>query len=212
MDDVFIIEDFFDAELLDGVKQEMLSSGEFEEVIDPVGVFKGQLIVQQLKLASLDTPCMIEMLDKIKQVFDQPVIFKEINYQILNLPWDIHSDWFESDGSESYYNLLIPLEDVDSRTIIFDQRSNHTNHFYLYKKVNPKIKDPIPQDFWDENLSMCWPEDREYLTLKYACPYQKKGQLVGFKRDYYHSSDSFHLRNVGPKHFIQILVDKEITS
>ena len=211
MDDVFVLENFFDDALLDGAKSEMLAAGKHVDFVDKVGVFKGKLISQQLKLEKLDTPCVSEMLSKIRQVFDQPVIFKEINYQILHLPWDIHSDWFESDGSESYYNLLIPLEDADSRTIIFDQRSNHTNHFYLYKQANPKVQDPIPQDFWDENLSMCWPQDREYLTLKYVCPYQRKGQLVAFKRDYYHSSDSFHLRGVKPKHFIQILVDKELS-
>jgi len=209
LDDVFVIDDFFDHALLDRAKSEMMSTGKHEDFFDKVGVFKGKLISQQLKLTDIHTPCISEMLAKIRSVFDRPVMFKEINYQILHLPWDIHSDWFESDGSESYYNLLIPLEDADSRTIIFDQRSNHTNHFYIYKQQNPKVEHPVSQDFWDKNLSMCWPEDRLYLTVKHACPYQRKGQLVAFKRDYYHSSDSFHLRGVKPKHFIQILVDKE---
>jgi hypothetical protein len=213
MDDVFVLENFFDHALIDTAWTELKSAGPQVDFIDKHGVFKGQLISQQLHLehiTDIGTPAMSVILKMIKEEFKEPILFRRVNYQTLHLPWDIHSDWTEADKSESYYNLLIPLHDVDSRTIIFDQRSIGTKHFYKYKEMNAKLDQPIPQDFWDENLSMCWPEDREYLSVKFVCPYQRRGQLVGFKRDYYHSSDSFHLRGVGPKHFIQILVDREL--
>ena len=213
MDDVFVIEDFFDLDLIDRAWAELRAAGTQEDFIDKQGIFKGQLISQQLHINHIDdmgTPAMSEILSKVRAIFDVPVTFRRVNYQTLHLPWDIHSDWTEADRSESFYNILIPLHDVQSRTIIFDQRSSGTKHFYKYKETHARLDQPVSQELWDEHLSMCWPQDREYLSIKFICPYQRKGQLVGFLRDYYHSSDSFHLRGVGPKHFIQILVDKEI--
>jgi hypothetical protein len=54
---------------------------------------------------------------------------------------------------------------------------------------------------------MCWPEDREWLSIRKILPAQAAGQLIGFKRNIWHSSDNFYLKNIKSKSFIQVLVD-----
>jgi hypothetical protein len=132
----------------------------------------------------------------------------EVNYQQLHLPWDVHADLSRDDkGSTPWYSVIIPLGSYNSRTIIFDQESPGYNDFYLYKQKNNKADHPVDLDFWNNNLSHCWDEDREYLSLKYVGREQRAGDAFFFSRKFMHSSDDFHTRGVGPKRFLQILID-----
>jgi hypothetical protein len=103
--------------------------------------------------------------------------------------------------------VLIPLEAAESRTIVFDQQAKY-NDFWRYKLENSKVPDPVPQEFWDQWLDMCWPEDRLWLTVKEVFPAQRPGQLAAFRRNFFHSSDNFHRRQTQPKHFIQMILDE----
>ena len=58
------------------------------------------------------------------------------------------------------------------------------------------------EKFWEENLSMCWPQDREYVSLKQVMPYQRRGQIHGWPCKYFHSSDNFHTRNLTYKDLV----------
>jgi hypothetical protein len=113
----------------------------------------------------------------------------------------------ESSG-RPYYNLLIPFHDVPSRTIVFNQRATEHDAFWKYKQMNAHVQKPIDIETWNQYLGMCWPEDRNWLTIKQILPNQNARQLVAFDRYYFHSSDSFHLWYDGPKHFLQVLLDK----
>jgi hypothetical protein len=108
-----------------------------------------------------------------------------------------------------FYNVLIPLQDADSSTIVFNQQATEYNEFYKYKDSHSKEKNPIDLETWDQYLSMCWPEDRLWLSIKQILPKQRIGQLVAFKRNFFHSSDNFHLRQSTPKHFLQVILDKK---
>lgn len=132
----------------------------------------------------------------------------EVDYQQLYLPWDIHADLDRKDkGSKPWFTIIIPMENYASRTIIFDQTSPGYNDFQTYKSKNKKADHPVDLDFWNENLSHCWDEDREYLSLKYVSHEWRTGDALFFNRKYIHSSDNYHVRGVGPKKFLQILVD-----
>jgi len=214
MEDTFTYEDFFDKELIRLVLSECLNNGNSIDFIGKTGMFKDQLIAKEKGFANVETednlPNLKILLQKIKTIFDFPVEFSTVNFQILYLPWDIHCDWKPADEDQSLYNLLIPLQDADSRTFIFDQNNAGLNskHFYVYKQQKEKCINPIPIDIWNENLDFCWPEDREYLSIKEIMPYQRAGQLQGFLRHYYHCSDNFPKKGASPKYFIQIIVDK----
>jgi hypothetical protein len=132
----------------------------------------------------------------------------ELVLQELSLPWDVHTDYVRSSNIGSpHYSVIIALSNCDSRTILFDQTAEH-NDFYKFKQNNKKTTNPVNPDFWQNNLSHCWEEDREYLSLRYVSRPWKPGNLLSFRRNVIHSSDNFHTRNLYPKKFIQILTDK----
>lgn len=185
---------------------------EASRAVHSYGVFPNQLIAE-FKHLSHDQEIMNMFYSSFSELFncDKKIIdIPSVYVTKLFLPWDVHSDLYLNyvkDGFRYGFNFLIPLHDVHSRTIIFDQWSETSNEFAEYKKVNSKVENPISEEFWQENLSMCWPIDREYLTIKKVLPYQKRGQLLGFNRKFFHSSDNFHVRGIKEKSFIQVRVD-----
>lgn len=215
MDDIIVKDNFFDLQTINEIFDQCQRLTNGEEFIDIGGIFKGSLIAWQSQLLNSNIAIngLDHVLDKTLELFKNTVKIVELSYVRLYLPWDIHCDMKRkntiNEESDPFYNVLIPLHDIDSRTIIFDQRSSGYNDFWKYKKENPQQSNPITQELWNKHLSMCWPEDRLWLTIKEILPAQQAGQLVAFKRDLFHSSDSFHLRNAGPKHFLQIILDKK---
>ena len=146
--------------------------------------------------------------ERIHQALGNNIVVVETNYQQLYLPWDIHADLDrEIKGVMPWYTIIIPLENYASRTIVFDQISPGYNDFYKYKQQHNKAISPVDLDFWNSNLSHCWDEDRQYLSLKYVGRDWRQGDAMCFNRKLIHSSDSFHTRGIGPKKFLQILVD-----
>lgn len=173
------------------------------------GRFPGQLIAVQSR-ANWDENSPLGMLlhSRMCQVLGNNINVVEVAYQELHLPWDIHADLrnLTKEGKPGYI-FIIPLGDYNSRTIIFDQRSVTGNDFYRHKEVNAPVNHPVDLDFWNENLSHCWDEDRLYLSLKYVGREWRKGSTMFFKRDLFHSSDNFHTQQIGPKKFLQVLTD-----
>jgi hypothetical protein len=205
--DIFVIDNFFNHQLIADVWHECqrFKSVDF---VDRHGVFKDQLISKQTHIDIKNTePFLNILLEQIRSNFDRDVEWDEIVYSQLFLPWDIHCDLIRPNTTNPFVNLLIPFNTVNSSTVIFNERSPGFNDFWKYKKDYQKQETPVPEDIWQKHLSMCWPDDREWLSIKEILPTQTVGQLIGFKRDLWHSSDSFHLKGVGVKHFLQILVN-----
>jgi hypothetical protein len=179
------------------------------DYIQQQGRWPGELVAKQSFHIWDPSDQLADMLtDRINSLIGQHKVV-EVTYSQLYLPWDIHCDYDRTEkGSEIYYAVLIPLQDYPcSRTILFDQVANY-NHFYMYKQTGPKAHNPVDIDFWKNNLSHCWDDDREYLSLRYVGQPQFAGDLIAFPRNVWHSSDDFHTRMTGPKRFLQILTDK----
>jgi hypothetical protein len=88
-----------------------------------------------------------KVLDKLTTLFDHPVSWAEIVFSQLHLPWDIHCDYARNNSSKTpSFNLLIPLHDVDSRTILFNETTTDYNDFCKYKQVNTKAPCPVPKE------------------------------------------------------------------
>jgi len=213
-DDVFVIEDFFNLDFVETLFNECKNLPAGDKFIDRHGVFKGHLVSEQKFLTEEEKhlPAIATAIQKVQSVFPVKTCIIEAVYSKLYLPWDIHSDYLNSDRQQTrqpFYNTLIPLHDVDSRTFIFDQTATEYNDFYMYKEHHQHAENPVSEDIWNEYLDYCWPEDREYLSIRNQLPAQRAGQLVAFRRHFFHSSDNFHTRNTEPKHFIQFLLDVE---
>lgn len=212
LSDVFVIEDFFTQQHVDQLFSACQQLPAGDPFVDQHGVFKGQLVSEQkfLNEDELSQDVFASTVDKVKSVFPVNTYIIEAVYSKLYLPWDIHSDYLNSDRQkiqQPFYNVLIPLHDVDSRTFIFDQTADNYNDFYMYKEHNQPVDNPVSEETWNEYLDYCWPEDRQYLSVNTQLPAQRAGQLVAFRRHFFHSSDNFHKRNTGPKHFVQFLLD-----
>ena len=131
----------------------------------------------------------------------------ELDYVELYLPWDIHCDYERPFPTPNpYYSFLIPLQSFPSRTIFFEQIADY-NDFWKYKQHNRHVENCVDLEFWNNNLSHCWDEDRLYLSLQHVSKQWIAGDAICFKRDILHSSDDFYVRHPGPKKFLEILTD-----
>lgn len=169
---------------------------------------KGSLIANQAVKAWDESDPAVDILKpKLHHLLGDCHV-SELVLQELFLPWDVHTDYVRATNQgQPYYSVIIPLNNSDSRTILFDQ-TYEQNDFYKFKQHNQKISNPVNLDFWNNNLSHCWDEDREFLSLRYVSRSWQAGSLFSFRRNILHSSDNFHTRLSYPKKFIQILTDK----
>lgn len=206
--DVFVFDNFFSQTLINQLWTECLAAPGVVDFVDHHGIFKGNLIAKQTTVGVNQGPALVQVLSQIAPLFDHKILWSEIVFSQLHLPWDIHCDLLRKHSSKPpLFNLLVPLQDVDSRTILFNETSTDTNDFWKYKQTAAKASNPVSKEIWNKHLSMCWPEDREWLSIRKILPAQAAGQLIGFKRNIWHSSDNFHLNHIKSKSFLQILVD-----
>lgn len=209
--DSICIDNFFAEEELQQF-EEHIKNAEVARSIPDYGVFPNQLIAEYRNLADSDSAVSL-IKHKLSKLFECEINELDLSGLFvvkLLLPWDVHSDLFLNfvkPGFKFGYNLIAPLEDVESRTILFDQCSDKSNDFNVYKEEYGKAENPVDEQFWQDNLSMCWSTDREYLSIKNVLPYQRRGQIMGFKRQFFHSSDNFHTRGIKEKSFVHIRVD-----
>lgn len=208
MKDIFEIANWLSLEEVDQVLS-ITKNWEKIPFAPDYGRWPGQLISEQSWHDWNDQDQLGQLIGaRLKQAVGENIKVVEVNYQQLHLPWDVHADLSRNcQGSCPWYTIAIALEDYASRTIIFDQSSVGYNDFHVYKKSNKKTEHPVDLDFWNANLSHCWDEDREYLSLRYVSQEWRAGNAIFFNRRFMHSSDNFHTRKVGPKKFLQILVD-----
>jgi len=207
-EECFCIDNFLSEEELANVEKTIVTNESGRDFVVPNGPWAGKLTANYVNL--IDTDLVDYFNSKLADVM--PRTFNIVGLQRIKLflPWDVHSDVYMNEiskGHEPYYNLLIPLDNVLSRTIIFDQTTDGPTDFYSYKQTHAPVADPVDEQFWQEHLSMCWPEDRQYVTLKKDMPWQRRGQLNGFPIKYFHSSDNFHTKFNEPKCFIQIRLE-----
>lgn len=196
---------------IDQVSKYLFSKlGPGQDCIDQHGIHKGNLVVNECPFDIYQHSFLVEtIVNPIKKVFlDHGAKFDVVfaDRVILYRPWDVHTDYekFESDNS---YNCLIPLDDTNSNTIVFDQSGNY-KHFYMYKQKNTPVDNSVDEEFWNNNLAHCRPEDRKYLTVKDIGPPQKRGHAQFLKRTLFHSSDCFHLNGITSKKFLQLYVNE----
>ena len=207
MDDIISLKNWLSANEINEIKQ-IVSTWPVEKYWARHGRFEGELVTGQSYYQWTPGEILETMLgDRMTKVIGEHRVVETV-YQTLYYPWDIHTDWYNKESSEPYRVFVIPLEDYPhSRTIIFNQQGNYRD-FYKYKQQHDPIKDCVDLDFWQANLSHCWDDDRQYLSLKYVSDPWKAGDALCFPRNIFHSSDDFYLRQTGPKNFLQILTDR----
>lgn len=213
--DYVFVENFFnkdDLELMD-YEVDMRKDHESRDVVRPAdhGFFPNQLMSHNIPVYGSFNKWMRDRLDN-SGLFPYPVHIGQMNIVELFKPWDTHNDFhrrYFTGGWIPYMNLIVPMTDANSRTIVFDQQDDNEDvlPFYKYKQQNEPLNNPVSEEFWKANCTHCWDDDRLYLTLKQDLPDQRRGQLTGIKSKFYHISDNFHHRGEGePKKFIHVRI------
>lgn len=119
------------------------------------------------------------------------------------LPWDIHNDTVircEVKDTVPQAVVMIPLQDCDAKTVVFDQHADYDN-FGRYRENNKPIPNHVPVDLWNHLLSHCWPKDRFWLSIQ-AIYEWRSGDIVIFDRRQWHASDNFLDRGLEGKRAI----------
>ena len=208
MKDVFEIQNWVDPSEIEQISK-IVADWKRVEFCPDYGRWPSELVAVQSWHTWNDNDALGQLFkNRMNQLLGANIKVVEVDYVELHLPWDIHSEASrEEKGSAPWYTFIVPLESYASRTMIFDQTADEYNDFHRYKQSNPKAKMPVDLKFWEDNLSHCWDEDREYLSLKYVGRDWVAGDTLFFKRNLFHSSDNFHTKKIGPKKFLQILTD-----
>ena len=122
--------------------------------------------------------------------------------------YGIHSDYlWEVDKNRNkipHRTILIPLITGDVQTLVFNQYGPYF-HFIKYKDdhgILPKEKQISQSDF-DEYLSHCWPQEKEYISVRNILPWTK-GAALSFDRQFFHSGSNFRAKGIDSKKFIVI--------
>lgn len=122
---------------------------------------------------------------------DSKVIIGFILHSIK--PILVHTDYIQISGGEPTptYTAIIPLDNYNSHTVIFNEAQEHSNELEDYKKLHPKNElraDDIA--FFRKHLTHLHPSDLRYLSLKESFQW-KKGSMFAFDRRHFHCSDNY---------------------
>jgi hypothetical protein len=148
---------------------------------------------------------------KLKAIFGKETIFQELwlldEYHPLGIHTDAHQLVPDDDHSLLYYTMLIPLEDLDSCTIITNQY--HEVDYSLPgaevplidyckdKKLLPK-EERITEEFWKTNLPHTPALVRPFFSLDQVFKW-RRGSLLAFDRRRWHASDNFLANGITKK-------------
>jgi hypothetical protein len=137
---------------------------------------------------------------KFEQVFGEKIDIPVDSHMLdSKIPLLIHADIADY---ECWYNLIIPLYNYDSCTVIFNEwveNSVDSRSFELFKEqYTGDLSLKIDPKFCVERLSHLHPKDVKYLTLKETFEW-KQGSLCAFDRRYFHCSDNFTKRGLKNK-------------
>lgn len=118
-------------------------------------------------------------------------------------PWVIHTDYNKGDDNPGYA-VLIPLETVDSNTVIFNEEC--LDDFELYKKTNTH-KENNASSLKSSILSHIDKEDLKYVSVK-SIEKWEKGKLIVWDRKLLHTSDNFLQNNIETKRAFVMFTSK----
>jgi hypothetical protein len=127
-------------------------------------------------------------------------------------PYGIHTDGIYGQfgvGEKYYagYTCVIPLEDTNSNTIIFDQYFDETKSYADWiKKNDPPMLCSIDEIIWKKYFEGKYFTDfdkhaMKYMSIETIFPWEK-GALMAASRYKFHTSDDFTKNNVKHKRAI----------
>jgi len=129
------------------------------------------------------------------------------NWHILDarLPYEVHADSYDDtnpatmpkDGTEYAYTFVIPLDDYNADTVVFNEESYFTPEpIRWFNETNPEIKKSITEDEFQKYMTHYhnkWIYD--YFSIETIFPWIK-GHLLAMSRHSFHCSSNFKARGL----------------
>lgn len=140
---------------------------------------------------------------KLENLLQKKLIVPNAHILEARIPYLIHSDILhENQGHVPEYTMLIPLDTYDSITVCFNEWSDTSNDFEIFKQ-NYTGEKRLRMDprFCANRLSHLHPKDLAYLTLHDTFAWNK-GSVFAMDRRYFHCSDNFLKKGLSQKRAI----------
>lgn len=129
------------------------------------------------------------------------------NWHILNafMPYGVHSDSYDEEDHQATqlpapyeyaYTFLIPLEDFNTNTIVFNEYSNISKipKRWIEKTGHSPIN-AIDSDLYKQYFTHESPEILSHFSIDTIFPW-KKGNLLSMARHSFHCSDNFPAKQI----------------
>ena len=130
-------------------------------------------------------------------------------------PVQVHSDygWCKCDEDETpYYIFLIPLETVNSYTIVLDQVYEGTDFIKYKEEAKPLPKDKIMSvEEYNKWFSHCWPQERPFISIQKLFKW-KAGSILGCDIRYLHASDNYLKDELAEKNCLVLMSKTKINA
>jgi hypothetical protein len=145
---------------------------------------------------------------KIKNIFGNDIECPD--WHILNSyrPYPIHSDSLDDEnientsvpaGTDYAWTLLIPLNNYDSNTIVFNEESYNTKNTRTWIERNNKLPQyAIDDDTYNKYFTHDQKDIVDHFSIDTIFPWEK-GNLLAMSRHRFHCSDDFYAHGLVEK-------------
>ena len=137
--------------------------------------------------------------EKLDKHFDPRLKVGEFHILEARYPYKAHTDGVKGEyllDDEHYgaWTLVIPLETVDSHTILFHQHSYDSKMIAPFIAQNPKLN-AIDDDTYQKYFTHEVRDTMDYFSIEEIFPW-KKGSCFAMSRYKWHTSDNFYPKGI----------------
>jgi hypothetical protein len=175
------------------------------------GKLAGELIAKWTDIDFDQLPDLQQLLlPKLTQALGSQPIIQDVHILESYIPYMVHNDTMSVRGLnhsvkdhlkhlELEYTIIIPVENYDSCTVVFNEVFDNNNSFSEFKKNHNKdLTVNIDKQVILKRLTHLHPTDFKYLTLKSMHEWDQ-GSMFAVDCRYFHCSDNFSKRGVSSK-------------
>ena len=143
---------------------------------------------------------VLEILNsRIEENFGPGIKIGGAHVLTAHFPYGAHSDavYGEFGIDENHYGawtFVIPLDDYDSSTVVFEQYSGETKLVDVYAQGKEPL-DAIDDEFYNKYLTNCVRHWMRWLSLEAVFPW-RKGSCLAMSRYKFHTSDDFYSHGI----------------
>jgi hypothetical protein len=144
---------------------------------------------------------------KLEAAFGDNIFASHIHVLDSHVPYGIHSDSEQPNmvlAPNPAYTLIIPFDDIDSKTYQFHQRSAHKAPWdWIHAENIPSLPDySISKEMWESEFAPLTDYNLFlYLTVESAFQW-RRGSLFAADRFRFHCSDNYYNKGITSKRAI----------